>query len=118
MTLHLEEDPTPVDFYLLIIAMGMLMIKKPEKILLGGLDIETTFHRPELPVSRADEEHISKFLDTNINNSLPIIIVHPCASGLVPISNGLFQIMPCWPIRYWRVMRLMLFFHGGLVRLM
>ncbi len=60
--------------------------------LLGGLDIETTFHRPELPVSRADEEHVSNFFDTNVNDSLPIIIVHPCASRFGsykqwPVSN-------------------------------
>ncbi len=48
--------------------------------LLRGLDIDAAFHRPELPVSRADEEYISKFFRTNINGSLPIIIVQPCTS--------------------------------------
>ncbi len=60
--------------------------------LLGGLDIETTFHRPELPVSRVDEEHVSNFFDTNINDSLPIIVVQPCTSKFGsykqwPVSN-------------------------------
>ncbi|MHC4182363.1 MAG: glycosyltransferase family 9 protein [Planctomycetota bacterium] len=60
--------------------------------LLSGLDIETSFHRPELPVSRADEEYISRFLDTSINDSLPMIIVHPCTSKFGsykqwPVSN-------------------------------
>ncbi len=60
--------------------------------LLGGLGIETNFHRPELPVSRADEKYISKFLRTNINDSFPIIVVQPCTSKFGsykqwPVSN-------------------------------
>jgi lipopolysaccharide heptosyltransferase I len=60
--------------------------------LLRGLDIETSFHRPELPVSKADEKYISKFLRTNINDSLPIIVVQPCTSRFGsykqwPVSN-------------------------------
>ncbi|HDY67551.1 MAG TPA: glycosyltransferase family 9 protein [Candidatus Scalindua sp.] len=60
--------------------------------LLGGLGIETNFHRPELPVSKADEKYISKFLRTNINDSFPIIVVQPCASRFGsykqwPVSN-------------------------------
>ncbi len=60
--------------------------------LLGGLGIETSFHRPEIPVSKADEKYISKFLRTNINDSLPIIIVQPCTSRFGsykqwPVSN-------------------------------
>jgi len=60
--------------------------------LLRGLDIETSFHRPELPVSKADEKYISKFLSTNVNNSLPIIVVQPCTSRFGsykqwPVSN-------------------------------
>ncbi|MFQ5965330.1 MAG: glycosyltransferase family 9 protein [Candidatus Scalinduaceae bacterium] len=60
--------------------------------LLGGLNIDANFHRPELPVSKADEKYISKFLRTNINDSLPVIVVQPCTSKFGsykqwPVSN-------------------------------
>ena len=48
--------------------------------LLSGLNIDTNYQRPELPISKADEEYISKFIETNINDLIPIIIVHPCTS--------------------------------------
>ncbi|ODS34325.1 MAG: putative heptosyltransferase [Candidatus Scalindua rubra] len=49
-------------------------------LLLKELGIETNFLRPEFPVSKEDEEYVSKFIDTNINYSLPIIIIHPGTS--------------------------------------
>jgi len=60
--------------------------------LLRGLNIETAFHRPELPVSKEDEKYISKFFRTNVNDSLPIIVVQPCTSKFGsykqwPVSN-------------------------------
>lgn len=48
--------------------------------LLKELGIETKFLRPELPVSKEDEEYISKFINKNANPSLPIIIIHPGTS--------------------------------------
>lgn len=48
--------------------------------LLKGLGIESGFQRPELPASKDDVEYISKFIHTNINNALPIIVVHPGTS--------------------------------------
>ena len=48
--------------------------------LLKELGIETKFLRPELPVSKEDEEYISKFISKNANPSLPIIIIHPGTS--------------------------------------
>jgi heptosyltransferase I len=48
--------------------------------LLKELGIKSRFQRPRLPVSKTDEEHISKFIDANINSSIPIIIVHPGTS--------------------------------------
>lgn len=48
--------------------------------LLKDLGIENKFQRPELPVSKAEEEYISKFINTNISPLLPIIIVHPGTS--------------------------------------
>ncbi|MHC4139252.1 MAG: glycosyltransferase family 9 protein, partial [Planctomycetota bacterium] len=48
--------------------------------LLKELGIETRFLRPELPVSKEDEEQISKFISKNANPSLPIIIIHPGTS--------------------------------------
>jgi len=44
------------------------------------LDIETNFQRPELPVTRDDEEYISNFINENADPSLPIIIIHPGTS--------------------------------------
>lgn len=44
------------------------------------MGIENKYQRPELPVSKTDEEYISKFINTNINPLLPIIIVHPGTS--------------------------------------
>ena len=48
--------------------------------LLKELRIETKFMRPELPVSKEDEEYISKFINKHANPSLPIIIIHPGTS--------------------------------------
>jgi ADP-heptose:LPS heptosyltransferase len=48
--------------------------------LLKELDIEPRFLRPELPVTKGDEEQISKFINKNANPSLPIIIIHPGTS--------------------------------------
>ncbi len=48
--------------------------------LLNKLDIEPRFLRPELPVSKEDEEQISGFINKNANPSLPIIIIHPGTS--------------------------------------
>ena len=48
--------------------------------LLKELDIETNFQRPELPVTRDDEEYISNFINENADPSLPIIIIHPGTS--------------------------------------
>jgi len=48
--------------------------------LLKELDIETNFQRPELPVTRDDEEYISNFIEGNADPSLPIIIIHPGTS--------------------------------------
>jgi ADP-heptose:LPS heptosyltransferase len=48
--------------------------------LLKELNIETRFLRPELPVSKEDEEYISEFITNKANPSLPIIIIHPGTS--------------------------------------
>ena len=48
--------------------------------LLKVLGIETKFLRPELPVSKEDEEYISEFINKKANPSLPIIIIHPGTS--------------------------------------
>ena len=48
--------------------------------LLKELDIETRFLRPEIPVNKEDEEHISCFINKNADPSLPIIIIHPGTS--------------------------------------
>ena len=48
--------------------------------LLKELNIETSFLRPELPVTKDDEEYISNFISKNADPSLPIIIIHPGTS--------------------------------------
>ena len=48
--------------------------------LLKKLGIETGFQRPKLPVSKVDKKYISKFINMDINPSLPIIIIHPGTS--------------------------------------
>ncbi|MFQ5788132.1 MAG: glycosyltransferase family 9 protein [Thermodesulfobacteriota bacterium] len=48
--------------------------------LLRELGIETSFQRPRLPVFKPDKKYISKFINTDINQSLPIIIIHPGTS--------------------------------------
>ncbi|MFQ5714375.1 MAG: glycosyltransferase family 9 protein [Candidatus Scalinduaceae bacterium] len=48
--------------------------------LLKALGIETNFQKPELPVSKTDEEYISKFINVDNKCSVPIIIVNPCSS--------------------------------------
>lgn len=48
--------------------------------LLKGLGIDTSFQRPELPVSKPDDEYVSKFVDVDNKRSTPIIIVNPCTS--------------------------------------
>ncbi len=58
--------------------------------LLKGIGIENGFQRQDLPVSREDEQYISEFINTGINPSLPIIIIHPGTS-----SFGAFK---QWPI--------------------
>ena len=50
--------------------------------LLKELDIETRFLRPELPVTKDDEEYISNFISKNADPSLPIIIIHPGTSRI------------------------------------
>ncbi len=59
--------------------------------LLKELGIETRFLRPELPVSKEDEEYISKFINKNANPSLPIIIIHPGTSKFGSFKQ--------WPMR-------------------
>ncbi len=48
--------------------------------LLKELDIETSFLRPELPVTKDDEEYISNFINENADPELPIIAIHPGTS--------------------------------------
>jgi lipopolysaccharide heptosyltransferase I len=48
--------------------------------LLKELGIENGFQRPKLPVFKPDKKYISKFINTGINPSLPIIIIHPGTS--------------------------------------
>jgi heptosyltransferase I len=48
--------------------------------LLKKLGIDTSFQRPELPVSKTDEEYVSKFIDIDNECSTPIIIMNPCTS--------------------------------------
>ena len=48
--------------------------------LLKKLGIENGFQRPKLPVFKPDKKYISKFINTDINPSLPIIIIHPGTS--------------------------------------
>ncbi len=48
--------------------------------LLKYLGIETKFQNPELPVSRSDQEYVSKFIEENNKYSVPIIIINPCTS--------------------------------------
>ena len=48
--------------------------------LLKELGIENGFQRPKLPVFKPDKKYISKFINTDINPSLPIIIIHPGTS--------------------------------------
>ncbi len=48
--------------------------------MLNELGIKTRFQRPKLPVFKPDKKYISKFIDTDINPSLPIIIIHPGTS--------------------------------------
>ena len=48
--------------------------------LIKELGIETRFLRPELPVTKEDEEYISEFINKNTHPSLPIIIIHPGTS--------------------------------------
>ncbi len=48
--------------------------------LLKELDIETSFLRPELPVTKDDEGYITNFISKNADPSLPIIILHPGTS--------------------------------------
>lgn len=47
---------------------------------LNELGIKTRFQRPILPVFKPDKKYISKFINTDINPSLPIIIIHPGTS--------------------------------------
>ncbi len=48
--------------------------------LVKELDIETRFLQPELPVTKEDEEYISRFISKNSDPSLPFIIMHPGTS--------------------------------------
>ncbi len=48
--------------------------------LLKGIGFKAKFQNPELPVSRPDQEYISKFIDENNKCSAPLIIVNPCTS--------------------------------------
>ncbi len=48
--------------------------------LLSSLDIDTRFHKPELPISKQCQEYISLFLEKQDISSKPIILVHPCTS--------------------------------------
>jgi heptosyltransferase I len=64
--------------------------------LLKELGLETRFQRPELPVSKTDEEYISRFINTNINPSLPIIIIHPGTSR--------FGAYKQWPMLYYALL--------------
>ncbi len=48
--------------------------------LLKELGIENGFQRPKLPVFKPEKEYISKFINTDIIPSLPIIIIHPGTS--------------------------------------
>ncbi len=48
--------------------------------LLKGIGFEAKFQNPELPVSRLDQEYISKFIDENNKCSVPLIIINPCTS--------------------------------------
>ncbi len=48
--------------------------------LLKYLGIETKYQNPELPVSRPDQEYVSKFINENNKYSVPLIIVNPCTS--------------------------------------
>ncbi len=49
-------------------------------MLLSGLGVEVNYQRPELPVSKTDKDYVAKFIDTDISNSKPMIIIHPCTS--------------------------------------
>ncbi len=59
--------------------------------ILRWLGIDNEFQRPELPVSREDEKYITEFTNTEINPSLPIIIIHPGTSRF-----GAFK---QWPVQ-------------------
>ncbi len=48
--------------------------------LIKELDIETSFLRPFLPVTKNDAEYISSFINKIADPSLPIIIIHPGTS--------------------------------------
>jgi heptosyltransferase-1 len=48
--------------------------------LLKGIGFKAEFQNPELPVSRPDQEYISKFIDENNKCSVPLIIINPCTS--------------------------------------
>ncbi len=49
-------------------------------MLLRGLGVETNYQRPELPVLKTDKDYIAEFIDKDIGNSKPMIIIHPCTS--------------------------------------
>ena len=92
MTLHLEEDPTLVDFYLLIIAMGMLMIKKPEKILIVRLSaIGDVVH--VLPALRS--------LRSNFPDSKITWLVEDKASDILAGHPDIDEVIT-FPRRKWR----------------
>lgn len=48
--------------------------------LLKGIGFKVKFQNPEFPISRLDQEYISKFVDENNKRSIPLIIVNPCTS--------------------------------------
>ncbi len=48
--------------------------------LLSSLNIGNEFTKPELPIANRCHEYISAFLETKIDSSKPLIVVHPCTS--------------------------------------
>ncbi len=44
------------------------------------LNLDYSYQRPEIPISKVDSKYMSEFFKNDIKESVPIIVIHPCTS--------------------------------------